>query len=160
MRVERCVEVAPFGYPFTTRATSCSYGPLWPVPMRINVIQYSMTGDGRKQLRRPGAVERGPVTGFDLVPCRVVMKVDQQLTPRFDASEETRECVRRRELRLTPYAFGPATDPSINAIETAVEKQISRIRKYETTYGFKLPARPLWTPSDGDATPALAASNA
>ena len=131
IQVERVAEVLPFQYPFTGRATTCSFGPQWPMPMRINIIQYSTT------------TERGPLpplgllNAFDIVPARVAVKVDRSLQVRFLASEETRLAIRRRELRLTKYAFGPARDQTVAAIEEAILRQTHRIYKYEG-YGFSI----------------------
>ena len=116
IQVERVAEVLPFQYPFTGRATTCSFGPQWPMPMRINIIQYSTTTEPAPlpPLRLLNA--------FDIVPARVAMKVDRSLQVRFFASEETRLAIRRRELRLTKYAFGTSPRPATPRLE-AVHKR-------------------------------------
>ena len=77
--------------------------------------------------------------GFDVLPAMVVMRVDHSLQPRFLAADEVARCVRRRELRLSPFAFGPAVADDRSAMEAAVRRQLVRLEKYRHAYGFALP---------------------
>ena len=52
---------------------------------------------------------------------------------------EAREAIKRRELRLSRYSFGPAHDASQESVEDATLKQIRRIARYQR-YGFELHA--------------------
>lgn len=174
-RIERVAEIVPFPSVYYADAAACGFGRVWPMPLKINVIQYACAE----------AAPLAPldfVKGFDLVPAMVVMEVDRALkpvrarsatpypipwrpspcggislsspcaarlgvssltarvTPRarqhFHADDATRQCVRRRELRLSKYAFGPSSSSQRNAIEEAISKQLTRIRKYHREYGF------------------------
>ena len=132
VQVERVAEILPFGYR-ECRLTTCSFGPAWPLPLKINVIQYST--------RLAHSAPLAPldlVGSFDLVPSRVAMRVDADLRVHFTACSETLTAISKRELRLSKWAFGPARDGSHEAVEEAVNKQLHRIFKYET-YGFKMP---------------------
>ena len=133
-RVEHVAEIHPFGDLLLGHA-SCRFGTLWPMPPKINIVQYARLGT------EPGAPlpPLELVSGFDVLPAMVVMQVDRSLRPTFLASEATTECVRQRTLRLSKYAFGPAASTRPSDIEDAALKQIDRIRKYERRYGFALP---------------------
>ena len=67
------------------------------------------------------------------------MRVDRSLQAHFLATDEVARCVRRRELRLSPYAFGPAAADDRSAMEAAVRRQLERLEKYQHAYGFALP---------------------
>lgn len=147
LQIERVAEVLPFQYPFAGRSTSCSYGNAWPVPMKINVIQYYAARDGP-----PSLTPLELTSAFDILTAGVTMRVRRDLHVEFTASAATRRAVAKRELRLTNFAFGPAREPTEAAIEEAISKQIHRIFKYEA-YGFKLPPYPPYPPapaSDGE----------
>ena len=130
IRVERVAEITPFRVQTPFLSASCSYGALHPVPMKINIIQYSCAS--AKPLP-PSEV----VKAFDLVPSMVTMQVAHSLAPSFAASEEARKAIRSRELRLSKYAFGPSADGSPQRLEEAILKQVNRIAKYQR-YGFEL----------------------
>ena len=135
-RVERVAEIRPFKSNFDNllRGASCSYGSLWPMPMKINVIQIS---NPRGKPLAPSEV----VSAFDLVPAMMSMQVDRGLVPHFTASEEARLCAITRELRLSKYAFGPSRDGHMLQLEEAILKQLGRISKYKK-YGFTLRPQP------------------
>jgi len=135
LHVEQCAEITPFGSSYVGRTAASSFGPLWPMPMRINVIQYCARGG-------PASLPPLSLTSsFDLLPTRVAMRVDRTLAVSFDAERETRRTIARRELKLTPYSFHPARDSSAEAVFEAITKQIRRIAKYEG-YGFDLKDSP------------------
>ena len=74
IRVERVAEITPFRVQTPFLSASCSYGALHPVPMKINIIQYSCAS--AKPLP-PSEV----VKAFDLVPSMVTMQVAHSLAP-------------------------------------------------------------------------------
>ena len=86
-----------------SRLQGVSYGDLWPMPLKINIIQYSHAS------ARP-IPSADLVAAFDLMTSMVTMKVDRCLTTHFEASEATRRCIAERELKLSKYAFGPSVD--------------------------------------------------
>ena len=139
--VEHVAEVNPFR---SYERAACSHSS-WPMPMRINIIQYSCRS-GKPLPSLP------LLAGFDLCPAMVEMIVDRELRTRFVMSDETRECLRERKLKLSKYAFGPASKVRVEGsdgntvpdevamnlgIEDAVVRQLERMCKYRR-YGFEL----------------------
>ena len=115
-----------------------AFDSLWPLPRKINIIQYS-SGEAPGGAPRPPLTPLALVRGFDVLPAMVVMRVDHSLKPRFLATDDVARCVRRRELRLSPFAFGPAVADDRIAMEAAVRRQLVRLDKYRHAYGFALP---------------------
>ena len=135
IRVERVAEVYPFRYaPRPAITTTCQFSTVYPMPLKINVIQYSASSLSSSSGAMPAL---SLCNAFDLVPARVAMRVGRDLMPSYMMSQETRQCIERRELKLTKYAFGPAKESSLYWIHEAIEKQLQRITKYQK-YGFKL----------------------
>ena len=134
-RIERVAEVFPFGSAHSSGSANYSFGALWPMPMKINIVQYASA--------RPSSpfTTAHLLEGFDVIPAQVTMRVDRQLRPTFEASAEARTRISRRELALTQYAFGPAHSLRRDHIEEAITKQVDRIDKYMRTYGFRLVVR-------------------
>ena len=134
IRVERVAEIRPFEcqqWETHGRPTASSgFGKLWPAPMKINIVQYSHTS-------ATPLSSAAVVSAFDFLPSMVTMTVDRSLTPRFEASDEARRCILKRELGLSKHAFGPSVDGTRLSIEDAIAKQLARITKYQR-YGFEL----------------------
>ena len=134
-QVDRVAEVE---HPARLHHFPVAFDSLWPLPRKINIIQYS-SGEAPGGAPRPPLTPLALVRGFDVLPAMVVMRVDHSLKPRFLATDDVARCVRRRELRLSPFAFGPAVADDRRAMEAAVRRQLVRLDKYRHAYGFALP---------------------
>ena len=134
-QVDRVAEVE---HPARLHHFPVAFDSLWPLPRKINIIQYSR-GEAPGGAPRPPLTPLALVRGFDVLPAMVVMRVDHSLKPRFLATDDVARCVRRRELRLSPFAFGPAVADDRSAMEAAVRRQLVRLDKYRYAYGFALP---------------------
>jgi hypothetical protein len=62
--------------------------------------------------------------GFDLMHCRIALKVNPNLSFHYEADAETMECLKQRKLILLPGSFHEGSAGK------AVELQLWRIMKY------------------------------
>jgi len=112
------------------------------LPLQVNIVLVSFD--------HPTPAER-VVDGFDMEQCRVVMKTSKDHGGFvFTCSDMARMCAARKQIRLTPFAFGPLKCPytsthspgiraprSVFAFQRVLKETIRRIRKYEN-HGFQL----------------------